>query len=208
LVRKLQKELRQETLCLIPEFDPLLTPSDEYPGNFDEQPLIDSFLNATSWITRTSREFRCIQTLLIHDHTSTITFPPASWSFFWTLPIALEARSLWFRLLYGKVYSRVLISSFDVSVSPFCQLCGLEREDNLHLFITCPFKLHVWEQAFMRLAPYTEFSVSHIQELVFGLQQFQLVDNEALFVLASKVIRFIWRFHWLSHFKGVPFQPE
>jgi hypothetical protein len=54
LARKLQNELRQETLCLIPEFDPLLIPSDEYPGNFDEQPLFDSFLNATSRITRTS----------------------------------------------------------------------------------------------------------------------------------------------------------
>jgi hypothetical protein len=60
----------------------------------------------------------------------------------------------------------------------------------------------------MRLAPYIEFSVSHLQELVFGLQQFQQVDNEALFVLDSKVIRSIWRFHWLSYFEGIPFQPE
>jgi hypothetical protein len=56
----------------------------------------------------------------------------------------------------------------------------------------------------MRLAPYIAFSVSHLQELVFGLQQFQLVDNEASFVLASKVIQSIW----LSHFEEVPFQPE
>ncbi|KAI8877701.1 hypothetical protein K501DRAFT_337251 [Backusella circina FSU 941] len=88
------------------------------------------------------------------------------------------------------------------------QLCGAEHEDILHLVITCPFKTHVWQQTFKHFAPFTEFSASRLHELVFSLQRFQLVNNEALYVLASKVIRSIWRYHWQFFFDGVPLQTD
>ncbi|KAI8885578.1 hypothetical protein K501DRAFT_179639, partial [Backusella circina FSU 941] len=119
------------------------------------------------------------------------------------LPIAPEARSLWYRL-----HCQLSISLYDLSVSPYCQLCGAEHEDILHLVITCPFKMHVWQQTLKRFAPFTEFSASSLHKLVFGLQRFQPVNNEALYVLVSKVIRSIWRYHWLFFFDGVLFQTD
>ncbi|KAI8875092.1 hypothetical protein K501DRAFT_203348, partial [Backusella circina FSU 941] len=164
-------------------------------GNFDEQPLFDRFLEVSAWSTYTSREFRLRQTLLLLDHTPTISFPSTSCLFFWKIPIAPEAKSLWYRFLFGKMHCRLSVSLFDPSVSPFCQLCGAEHEDILHLVITCHFKIHFWQQDSKRFALFTEFSASRLYELVFGLQRFQLVNNEALYVFASKVIRSIWRYH-------------
>ncbi|KAI8890189.1 hypothetical protein K501DRAFT_74822 [Backusella circina FSU 941] len=94
LARRLQRDFYQETLRISPLVQAIFILSDEYPGNFGDHPLFDRFLEVSTWSTYNSRQFGLKQTILLLDHTPTISFLPASWLFFWKISIAPEARSL------------------------------------------------------------------------------------------------------------------
>ncbi|KAI8643282.1 hypothetical protein BD408DRAFT_415271 [Parasitella parasitica] len=176
LSRQLVNILTRRTFTTTPFIDDLLAHPIASAGDFDEQSFISSFLFSSSWVDYHPRDFRLQQVLYrLLPFSPVVAFFPASWSYSWNLPIAPESRSLWYRLVHGKIRYKLAVSLFDDSVSPICCL---------------------------------DFSEAAILDLLFRFQQSPLVDNLALQTLAAKVMRSIWRFHWLYFKENVPFQPD
>lgn len=208
LSRQLVNILTRRTFTTTPFIDDLLAHPIASAGEFDEQPFISSFLSSSSWVDYRPRDFRLQQVYRLLPFSPVVAFSPASWSYFWNLPIAPESRTLWYRLVHGKIRYKLAVSLFDDSVSPICSLCCLDIEDQFHLFVTCPYKFEVWYRVLSRYIPYLDFSEAAILDLLFRFQQFPLVDNLALQTLVAKVMRSIWRFHWLYIKENVPFQSD
>jgi hypothetical protein len=61
------------------------------------------------------------------------------WKAFWKADIPLKARSLWYRLLHGRLHCQVSTSRFSsLNGARRCVWCINIDEDLQHLFIQCP----------------------------------------------------------------------
>jgi hypothetical protein len=107
--------------------------------------------------------------------------------------------------MYKKVYCQAVTSRFNMDVSVTCSFCGEAQKDESHLFVSCPFKYPVWDQALSRLAPYLHFNEENVKYIIFSCQRFDLINNQLLFVLCSCILRHIWQAHWRYIFDRVPF---
>ncbi|KAG0765106.1 hypothetical protein G6F19_006591 [Rhizopus arrhizus] len=145
LSRQLVNILTRRTFTTTPIIDDLLAHPIASAGEFDEQPFISSFLSSSSWVDYRPRDFRLQQVYRLLPFSPVVAFSPASWSYFWNLPIAPESRTLWYRLVH-------------------------DIEDQFHLFVTCPYKFEVWYRVLSRYIPYLDFSEAAILDLLFRFQ--------------------------------------
>ncbi|KAF1797749.1 hypothetical protein V8B55DRAFT_1345902 [Mucor lusitanicus] len=87
---------------------------------------------------------------LVSSDTPSLNISPLSssqWRLFWQLPILLQSRTVWYRLLHRKIPSKSILHHLipNNHPSPQCPLCSSQGiEDIQHFFFTCPLKLAVW----------------------------------------------------------------
>ncbi|KAG0789707.1 hypothetical protein G6F16_008397 [Rhizopus arrhizus] len=125
---------------------------------------------------------------------------------FWSLKIAPEARSLWYRFFYSKLHCQVTVSRFDPQVTATCNFCQDAPEDLRHLLVDCHKKWPIWQTVLSQFAPYLEFQQDDVYAILMSLQQYDYVNNTRLPILCSSVLIHIWRAHWRSVFDQVPLQ--
>lgn len=94
------------------------------------------------------------------------------WRAFWQADIRLEARSLWYRLLHGRLHCQVSTSHFSsLNGTRRCVWCVNIDEDLQHLFIQYPQKWHVWMQVLSEHFYGVMETPASLELTVFGLQQ-------------------------------------
>ncbi|KAI9365886.1 hypothetical protein BD770DRAFT_300229, partial [Pilaira anomala] len=56
------------------------------------------------------------------------TLPPILWSAFWRFPLTHVGHNVWFRVLYHKIPSRLLLNQLIPAYfgSPLCDICSTE----------------------------------------------------------------------------------
>ncbi|EIE78403.1 hypothetical protein RO3G_03107 [Rhizopus delemar RA 99-880] len=174
-------------------------------GTVDDTPFVSWFTRSSYWYLFDSKVFRLNQLSSLLP-LSFSTWSSQKWQQFWSLKIAPEARSLWYRFLYNKLHCQVTVSRFDSQVTDMCNFCQDTPEDLRHLFVDCHKKWSIWQTVLSQFAPYLEFQQDDVYAILMNLQQHDYVNNTRLLLLCSSVLMHIWRAHWRSVFDEVPFQ--
>jgi len=207
ILKRLIKLIQEGNLRLNPPTCYHILIPNVSPGVVDASTYIDKFLSSPTWHGYTSKIFRQeLCKLFFPIKPSDVT--PDVWKKLWSLSISPEARSLWYRIIHHKVHCMKSIAMFRLDASDKCPFCNNLVETIQHLLIECPTKLRIWRLVLSSFAPHLSFDIAHIKSIVYQLKKVDHVNNTLLLVLVSKIIRHIWRSHWLFVISEVPFRPE
>ena len=114
LAKKMLSDIQNKIIDPTPQTWHTIVEKADSPGIVDDSILVSSCLSSIEWRSFQSKDYRTKHINQQWPAHSTI-LNPQSWHTFWTIPIAPEARSLWYRLIRGKVHCQQSI--FDIQVS-------------------------------------------------------------------------------------------
>ncbi|KAI8332372.1 hypothetical protein BC941DRAFT_340157, partial [Chlamydoabsidia padenii] len=177
-------------------------------GTIIDQPLISIFMQLNSWKNYRARTHRLRLLEQLPQTPPLHRLPPSCWKAFWSKPQHLSARTIWCRLLLGKLYCQASMSRFNPSISRLCKFCLTEEESLGHLFVTCPFKWDIWIHVFALYLPDRSLSSDKVLRWLFHLQ-FSPIDPSDItaWLVCSCLIQVIWRHHWAYIINDQPFSP-
>ncbi|KAI8329153.1 hypothetical protein BC941DRAFT_363075, partial [Chlamydoabsidia padenii] len=118
------------------------------------------------------------------------------WKLFWHHQLQPQGRTLWYRLILGKLYSNETLSKFGDQASS-CNLCFSPNESIQHLFVSCPIKWDIWLRSFALILPSISITPSTMMSFLWNLD-FPSDKNVATTVrlLCACIIQAIWQHHW------------
>ncbi|KAG1042538.1 hypothetical protein G6F43_011881 [Rhizopus delemar] len=207
LSARLFRDLQNRTVTLNNMTWNLILNISPDPGLIDDTPFLFWLSRSTPWISFHPQEFRQTQLDLLLP-CSPSPWSPSKWTQFWSFKMLPEARTWWFRFLYGKLHCQETVARFDPHVTTICKFCYAPVEDLHHLIIDCPFKWSIWQEVLSRFSPYLEFSPDDVRSILQHLSYFDFVDNTKLVILSSYICLFIWRAHWRYIFDNTPFSAQ
>ncbi|KAF1807793.1 hypothetical protein FB192DRAFT_1273147, partial [Mucor lusitanicus] len=136
--------------------------------------------------------------------------PSQWWRLFWKLPILLQSRTVWYRLIHRKIPFKAILHRFIPTThpSPACPLSLTETTEDLqHFFFTTrPLKLDAW---CFTANTYTLFHLLH------GIQTLSVTETTRsaslplpelnVYQVFATSLLCIWQPHWRTVFDHVPF---
>lgn len=105
-----------------------------------------------------------------------------------------EARTLCFRFIYGKLHCQNSVAHFKPDVFDAYCFCPASSKGINPLFIFCPAKWLIWQEALSRFAPHIEFDHRVIQDILRNLRRYGFVDNTQLHIQCFYALLIIWRY--------------
>ena len=114
-----------------------------------------------------------------------------NWTRSWSLKVLLEARTLCFRFIYGKLHCQNSAARFNPNISGAFHFCPVPNKDINHMIIFCPAKWPIWQETLFRFAPHIEFDHCDIQGTLRNLRRYDFVDNTQLHILCFYTLHFI-----------------
>ncbi|OBZ81199.1 hypothetical protein A0J61_10752, partial [Choanephora cucurbitarum] len=136
---------------------------------------------------------------------------PPQWSTFWSLPLPLQARTIWYRLLHNRISCRSILHSRIPSEfpSPLCHICSTGEDTIDHFFFLCPPKLAVWLHILTSyinpLIRFVPSDVPHILRSIFRFQHTTSLRDPSLPLsdlsqeqVFACTLQGIWQIHWQS----------
>ncbi|KAG0941011.1 hypothetical protein G6F32_008588 [Rhizopus arrhizus] len=139
-------------------------------GTVDDTPFVSWFTRSSYWYLFDSKVL-CLNQLSSLLPYSFSTWSSQKWQQFWSLEIAPEVRSLWYRFFYNKLHCQVTVSRFDPQVTAMCNFCQDAPEDLRHLFVDCHQKWSIWQTVLSQFAPYLEFQQDDVYAILMNLLQ-------------------------------------
>lgn len=140
---------------------------------------------------------------------------PSNWRSFWALPIPLNTRTTWYRMLHLKIPSKVTLQRFLPSIFPssLCNICEHADEDYQHFLFSCPYNYYVWETALaMHVSPFIDCSYSTFNALLHlspnSPYRCSVFFHELTsFQVIAIIQQAIWRYHYKFIFEDINFSP-
>jgi hypothetical protein len=158
------------------------------------------------WQSYSSRWFR------LSSYSSPFTLNPQMISRFWKCPMLLQARSLWYRTLIGKLPTKSVLFSMGIGDSPYCRLCSgvLETENQFHVQIGCPTRWHIWTHALAIYYPDLDFDEDDIHSTLrlSSAPPPSILNVNRYFTIISTIHWIIWRSYWNLVFHDTPMKPS
>ncbi|CAO3588961.1 unnamed protein product [Absidia cylindrospora] len=186
-----------------------MTNWEQQEGSINDSPLVTNFLQSTSWTQYTPRSHRQRLLTSLPQVQPPPSLSPRLWHTFWQHPQHLYARTLWYRLLLGKLYCQRSLAHFRPSTTPLCLFCSESPEDLQHMFVTCTSKWTLWQLVCDRLLPGFSITPSTIVSCLFALDFSPNPHlSSTLWLLCGCVIQAIWRHHWAFVIHRIPFTPS
>jgi hypothetical protein len=149
---------------------------------------------------------------------NTSPLSPSQWRLFWKLPILLQSRTVWYRLIHRKIPSKSILHYFIPTThpSPSCALCSTQNpEDIQHFFFTCPLKLAVWRFLANTYLSHTPMTDDALPPFLHGIQTLSITEPTrsaslpfpelTVYQVFATSLLCIWQAHWRSIFDHVPF---
>ncbi|KAI8373449.1 hypothetical protein EDC96DRAFT_427498, partial [Choanephora cucurbitarum] len=162
------------------------------------------------------RAYKTLTTPSLRNVTSILS--SSNWSPFWSLPIPLQARTVWYRLLHNKIPNRSFLYNLTLLFfpSPLCHICSTTTKSVDHFFFLCPSKAQVWLRILSSyINPLLELVPSDIPHLLHCVYRFVPVTpfrDPSLPLPALSIDQIfactsvgIWQAHWHSIFQTAPF---
>lgn len=211
LCGRLKKQILQlRTMQLQPylwRFITMDVPPEILNGTADN--LTSQFLQLSTWKNFDPRTFR-----LPNDSQGTSilsSVSPKALSYFWSAPMFLQARSLWYRVMCKKIPHTSFLYKIKTVDSPNCRLCHGQEDTLSHFLVYCPQKRIIWETVLNYHFPTFEFSVEDILQLLYSLHSpFPSHSSLQISLIAtiSTILWNTWIFYWQFIIQHSPFQTE
>ncbi|CAO3588560.1 unnamed protein product [Absidia cylindrospora] len=209
LSMQLIQDLRSHTILVKDAFKQQLSTWGQPEDTPDDLPLISSFIKTPGWSRYTPRSHRSQLLLSLSSSTNMPNINNQLWKKFWIQPQHLHARTLWYRLILGKLYSQPSLAWIRPLSPASCLFCTGPLEDLPHLFVTCPLKWSIWLQAFEILLPDHSFSQDTILSCLLSLDFPHLPSiTPTLWLTCGCMVQIIWRHHWQHVIHNVPLIPS
>jgi hypothetical protein len=143
----------------------------------------------------------------------TTTLLPAQWKRFWSIPIPLPARTVWYRCIHKKLPTKQRLHQLIPTThqSPLCTVCSLATiEDDFHFLFACPPKLAVWQNIFQTYIQRQYIEPSSISQLLSFSSSLTRDANHPLpeigiYQIFACTLLSIWQAHWRLVFDNVSF---
>ncbi|OAD68211.1 hypothetical protein PHYBLDRAFT_173701 [Phycomyces blakesleeanus NRRL 1555(-)] len=192
--------------------------TEQYPSLFvqdgtsiDLFPFFNAFVPSQTWARLSTRTFRG---LCSHHLVRARYFDPPRgshhWRTFWSFPLPLVARNIWFRGLHDKISCRARLHSLLPLAfpSPTCSICSLFSDSQDHFFFTCPLKNAVWIGMWLEFfgtipTPTALHNAFHFFSFPSSLNS--SIPPSTVF---GCTLLAIWRHHWTFIFDDSPFVPS
>jgi hypothetical protein len=204
LSARLLRDILQRSAALSPSFAHNMTTWDRSLGIIDDSPLINAFLATDNWKHFQAKVHRQRLLTSLPPSRPPPTLSPAKWKRFWTTDMHLICRTLWYRLLIGKLYCADTLSRSSSARPPGCQFCPSVSESLGHLFVSCPAKWSVWLQTFSFFLPSVSLSHSLATSWILDLS----IPDTTTWMICSCLLQAIWRQHWAHIIHQHPFSPS
>ncbi|KAI8985421.1 hypothetical protein BDB01DRAFT_721211, partial [Pilobolus umbonatus] len=128
------------------------------------------------------------------------------WHPFWALINTPESRSLWYRIIHGKVYCQKSIALCRTDTSDQCPFCHHVVETIPHLLFECPTKVPIWRIVLSFFAPHLFFEHHDIHQRIYQLKSFDHVNNYPASHMGLQDVT-SYSSHWRLVFDGKPLLP-
>ncbi|KAI8327524.1 hypothetical protein BC941DRAFT_364788 [Chlamydoabsidia padenii] len=192
----LLRDLQRQTIVLHPSLRNHIITWNQQPGDIDDNPLVQAFINTDSWKNFNTKRHRDHWLMSLKQSAPPPRLSTAHWKLIWSIPCNPQGRNLWYRLLLGKLYSNELLSRQSDHHRPSCQLCPEPNESLDHLIVSCPRKWEVWSSAFHHIMPTIKITPALLSCLLNQLDTPQdLVHDNNLWLLCGCGIQSIWLYH-------------
>ncbi|CEP12431.1 hypothetical protein, partial, partial [Parasitella parasitica] len=158
---------------------------------------------------------------LVSSDTPFLNISPLSssqWRLFWKIPILLQSRTVWYRLLHRKIPSKSNLHHLipNTHPSPQCPLCSSQGiEDIQHFFFTCPLKLAVWQFTASTYLSHTPLTDETLLQFLNNISHFSITEPTrsaslpfpelTVYQVFATSLLCIWQAHWRTTFDHVPF---
>jgi hypothetical protein len=104
----------------------------------NDDPLLEQFQQVELWQRYQSSTFRYRYDSKIQK--SALLLPEKFLKRFWSTPMLLQARTLWYRVLSQKIPHTKYLHQIGKVDSPVCQLCQEQEDSFTHFLVFCPTK--------------------------------------------------------------------
>lgn len=152
--------------------------------------------------------------------TNTTTTTTTQWRLFWNLPIPLQSRTVWYRLIHNKIPTKAILNRLipATHLTPYCTVCSATViEDITHFFFTCPTKFSVWRSITHSYLSSSHLSDSDIVSLLLSISSLNAADhnrspdhphpNLSTSQVFAVTLLCIWQAHWRFIFDLIPIAP-
>ncbi|SAL96034.1 hypothetical protein, partial, partial [Absidia glauca] len=204
LSARLLRDILQRSATLASSFAHHLTTWNCTLGIIDDSPLVHAFLATDHWNHFQAKAHRQRLLTTLPPSRPPPTLSPQKWKRFWTTDMHLICRTLWYRLLIGKLYCADTLSRSMPASPPGCHFCSSGSESLVHLFVSCPSKWSVWLDTFTFFLPSVSLSHSLVTSWILDLS----IPDTTTWMLCSCLLQAIWRQHWAHIIQQHAFSPS
>ncbi|OAD80080.1 CCHC-type zinc finger transcription factor [Phycomyces blakesleeanus NRRL 1555(-)] len=192
--------------------------TEQYPSllvqdgtSIDLFPFFNALVPSQTWACLSTRTFRGLCSHhLVHARYFDPPCGSCHWRKFWSFPLPLVARNIWFRGLHDKISCRACLHFLLPLAfpSPTCSICSLSSDSQDHFFFTCPLKNAVWIDMWLEF--FGTISIPTALHNAFHFFSFPSSLNSSIppSTVFGCTLLAIWRHHWTFIFDDSPFVPS
>jgi hypothetical protein len=159
-----------------------------------EHPFLDLVHNNWGWQGYHPRGFRAYQD---RHYQSPFDFDFDRIKTIWSTMMYPQARTVWYRVLTGKIPHNTLLFSFGLIPSPLCSFCHQQADNIDHFLVTCPKKWILWEHTLHLIYPDLEFPPSLLFDILYSLHvPGSILNIKSFDAIISTILWQIWNLSW------------
>lgn len=111
------------------------------------------------------------------------------WKRFWFLPLALECRSFWYRIIANNIHCQQAIAWFRPEIGSARLFCHEPVEFRQHLLIECLAKWSNWSFALGCKIPYLHFDPHHVISILQNLRSTEYIPKTSFLLLLRCLVK-------------------
>ncbi|CAO3629834.1 unnamed protein product [Mucor hiemalis] len=168
--------------------------------------LIQQVRAHPSWVQFKPRLYR--QPLNYRCTSNIASIPFKILTFFWSLPIQLQARELWFRVLCKKLPTASFLHSIGVLDEKKCRLCTHPEETFGHFVYSCPRKRAIWHTILGFYFPTFDFTEEMMMSTLTSLASpfhYRSSLHKTFYMITATTQYYIWYYYWQLIINKTPF---
>jgi hypothetical protein len=174
-----------------------------------DDPLLEQFQQVKLWQRYQPRLFRYTYDSKIQK--AALLLPGKSLEHFWSNPMLLQARNLWYRVLSKNIPHTKYLYEIGKADSSICQLCQEQDDSSTHFLVSCPRKMEIWNRVLHQRFRTYEILAEDIINTLINLQppfHHRSVLYMPFMVSVSTTLWYIWLNYWKCMIEHTPFLSE
>jgi hypothetical protein len=181
--------------------------TDEYSRHDDS--LMQQFQSISLWRHYRSSIYRNSNDMNLRQ--AALLIPKRALKSFWSSPMLLQARGVWYRVLSGKVPTAIALKRINITTTTQCRLCYAHVESLDHFLVFCPNKQTVWTAILQCFYATEALHLNDVYNMLINLEapsNLRSAQYASFITVLSTTLWYIWFFYWQFIFHDQPFQTD